>query len=89
MEKVLKVTFSNNSHINYYYDDENTIIADNGNAYYKLEHDFRNTGIYTILCNIERMVVNGSVIKSLKVYDEYTECFMEETEYFPTIKKSL
>lgn len=89
MEKVLKVTFSNNSHIDYYYDDENTIIANNGNACYKLEYDLRNTGIYTILCNIEKMIVNGSVVKSLKVYDEYTECFMEEIEYFPTIKKSL
>lgn len=88
MEKVLKVTFSNNSHINYYYD-ENEIIADNGNAYYKLKHDLRNTGIYTILCDIEKMVVNGFVIESLKVYDEYTECFMEEIEYFKIIKKSL
>ena len=89
MEKVLKVTFSNNSHIDYYYDDENTIIADNGNAYHKLKHDSRNTGIYTILYDIERMIVNGSVIESLKVYDDYIECFMEEIEYFPTIKKSL
>lgn len=89
MEKVLKVTFSNNNHIDYYYDDESIIIADNGNACHKLKHELRNTGIYSILCDIERMVINGSVIKSLKVYDEYIECFMEEIEYFPTIKKSL
>ena len=89
MENVLKVTFSNNSHIDYYYDDENTIIADNGNDCYKLEHDLRNTGIYTILCEIEKMVMNGSVIISLKVYDEYTECFMEEIEYFQTIRKAI
>lgn len=88
MEKVLKVTFSNNSHIDYYYD-ENAIIADNGNTYYKLKHDSRNTGIYTILYDIERMVTNGSVIESLKVYDDYTECFMEEIEYFPTIRKTI
>ena len=88
MEKVLKVTFSNNSHIDYYYDDEN-IIADNGNAYYKLEHDSRNTGIYSILCDIEKNVINGSVIESLKVYDDYTECFMEEIEYFLIIRKAI
>lgn len=86
MEKVLKVTFSNNSHIDYYYNNENAIIADNGNTYYKLKHDLRNTGIYTILCDIEKMVVNGSVVNSLKVYDDYTECFMEEIEYFQKIK---
>ena len=88
MEKVLKVTFPNNSHIDYYYDDE-SIIADNGNAYYKLKHDSRNTGIYTILYDIERMIVNGSVIESLEVYDDYTECFMEEIEYFSTIRKAI
>lgn len=88
MEKVLTVTFSNNSHIDYYYNDENAIIADNGNTYYKLKNDLRNTGIYTILCDIEKTVMNRSVVESLKVYDEYTECFTEEIEYFPTIKKS-
>ena len=88
MEKVLTVTFSNNSHIDYYYDDE-SIIADNGNAYYKLKGDSRNTGIYTILCDIERMVMSESVIESLKVYNEYTECFMEEIEYFLIIRKAI
>ena len=89
MEKVLKVTFSNNSHIDYYYDNENAIIADNGNVCYKLKHDSRNTGIYTILYDIERMVVNGCVIESLKVYDDYTECFMEEIEFFQSIRKAI
>lgn len=90
MERVLYVRFDNNNYRNYYYDGEDGVFANSSSDSKKLQHDFTNTGMFTVLCDIESLINNGYSVESFRFYDESDyDIFMEEVEYFPIVKKAL
>lgn len=89
MEKILSIR-DTLGYVRYYYVG-NVIIAHTSAICYEVKTDPVNTGIYSILCDIERIISeDGNSLKGIEICnDDYIDCFMEEIEYFPTIKKEL